>query len=225
MADKRLQDFPLRADADDNDLLLVSSQAETYKIKFSVLRAYVAEIAREALNQVETLRNALSYHVTDNLNSAVEQQRSISDLEAGLTSLTDYLFARTEEMAREYQGGDTTLEGRINELQDRITALSVRIEEMNINLNAADAALTAESRREDATLNSGLLSLESRVGTLESSVSEGQSALERSDQEILSEFREGDADLSRRLGNLQSVLEARIQILENRVNSLRITNE
>lgn len=50
MADKRIGDFATLADAKDDDLLLVSSEDETYNVKVSTLKKAVKEFAEESVN-------------------------------------------------------------------------------------------------------------------------------------------------------------------------------
>ena len=45
MADKRIADFATLEEAQDDDLLLISSEDEAYNMKFSVLRAYLQSLA------------------------------------------------------------------------------------------------------------------------------------------------------------------------------------
>lgn len=54
MADKRIQDFATLAEAADNDLILVSSNGETYNIKVSTLKAAVSAALQSTLTDLST---------------------------------------------------------------------------------------------------------------------------------------------------------------------------
>lgn len=54
MADKRISDFPTLPQAQDDDLILVSSAEDTYNMKVSTLKAAVAEVAAEAAQTAES---------------------------------------------------------------------------------------------------------------------------------------------------------------------------
>ena len=54
MADKRIQDFATRAEAADDDLILVSSSGETYNIKVSTLKAAVSAALQSTLTDLST---------------------------------------------------------------------------------------------------------------------------------------------------------------------------
>ncbi len=54
MADKRIQDFATLAEAADDDLILVSSNGETYNIKVSTLKAAVSAALRSTLGSLST---------------------------------------------------------------------------------------------------------------------------------------------------------------------------
>ena len=54
MADKRIQDFATLAEAADDDLILVSSNGETYNIKVSTLKAAVSAALRSTLDSLST---------------------------------------------------------------------------------------------------------------------------------------------------------------------------
>lgn len=54
MADKRIQDFATLAEAADDDLILVSSNGETYNIKVSTLKAAVSAALQSTLGSLST---------------------------------------------------------------------------------------------------------------------------------------------------------------------------
>lgn len=54
MADKRIQDFATLAEAADDDLILVSSNGETYNIKVSTLKAAVSAALQSTLTDLST---------------------------------------------------------------------------------------------------------------------------------------------------------------------------
>lgn len=54
MADKRIQDFATLAEAADDDLILVSSNGETYNIKVSTLKAAVSAALKSTLDNLST---------------------------------------------------------------------------------------------------------------------------------------------------------------------------
>lgn len=54
MADKRIQDFATLAEAADDDLILVSSNGETYNIKVSTLKAAVSAALKSTLDSLST---------------------------------------------------------------------------------------------------------------------------------------------------------------------------
>ena len=53
MADRRIEDFATLADAKDGDLLLVSSNAETYNIKVKTIKEAVQSAADLAAHYAE----------------------------------------------------------------------------------------------------------------------------------------------------------------------------
>lgn len=75
MADKRIIDFPTLTEADDDDLLLISSQNDSYNIKVATLKKATNEVAAKAvedaaaaLDNTETMQEQLSA-----LNLGIEQ--------------------------------------------------------------------------------------------------------------------------------------------------------
>lgn len=67
MADKRIIDFPTLTEADDDDLLLISSQNDSYNIKVATLKKATNEVAAKAvedaaaaLDNTETMQEQLS---------------------------------------------------------------------------------------------------------------------------------------------------------------------
>ena len=53
MADKRISDFPTLTDAQDDDLILVSSAEDTYNMKVATLKKATAQVAEDAVQAAE----------------------------------------------------------------------------------------------------------------------------------------------------------------------------
>lgn len=91
MADKRISDFATLNEAKDNDLLLVSSQSETYNIKVGTFREKVADAVQEEVSpRVDALEEDLKNVSIDPDDLGLEQ-----DAETGLVYPT-YRGVRSE---------------------------------------------------------------------------------------------------------------------------------
>ena len=74
MADKRISDFPTLADAQDDDLILVSSAEDTYNMKVATLKKATAQVAADAVQAAE---------------SAVAQVQAVQDKAAAAQSAAE----------------------------------------------------------------------------------------------------------------------------------------
>ena len=95
MADKRIRDFPTLGSVNDNDLVLVDSNNDTYNVRVSTFKAGVTEAATQAAadaaealekataavstaNSANTAAQAASRNATDAVNAAYEAQQNAS---------------------------------------------------------------------------------------------------------------------------------------------------
>lgn len=78
MADKKISEFPTLATAQDNDLILVSSENETYNIKVSTLKAATNEVASQAVAQAQAATTA-AQQATTKANEAKSQANTATN--------------------------------------------------------------------------------------------------------------------------------------------------
>ena len=79
MADKKISEFPTLVTAQDNDLILVSSNSETYNMKVSTLKEATSKVAADAVSEAAAAKSAAQQAVTDAGEALTKANKAISD--------------------------------------------------------------------------------------------------------------------------------------------------
>ena len=94
MADKRISDFPTLEDAQDDDLLLVSSKEESYSMKVKTLKEATKKVAADAVtaaNNAQAQASAAKAAANNAESDAASAKQQAEDLEKTVNTLNDTL--------------------------------------------------------------------------------------------------------------------------------------
>lgn len=94
MADKRISDFPTLEDAQDDDLLLVSSKEESYSMKVKALKEATKKVAADAVtaaNNAQAQASAAKAAANNAESDAASAKQQAEDLEKTVNTLNDTL--------------------------------------------------------------------------------------------------------------------------------------
>ena len=94
MADKRISDFPTLEDAQDDDLLLVSSSEESYSMKVKTLKEATKKVAADAVtaaNNAQAQASAAKAAASNAESDAASAKQQAEDLEKTVNTLNDTL--------------------------------------------------------------------------------------------------------------------------------------
>ena len=94
MADKRISDFPTLEDAQDDDLLLVSSSEESYSMKVKTLKEATKKVAADAVtaaNNAQAQASAAKAAANNAESDAASAKQQAEDLEKTVNTLNDTL--------------------------------------------------------------------------------------------------------------------------------------
>ncbi len=108
MADKKISDFPTLADAQDEDLVLVSSQSQTYNMKVKTLKDATSELAREASEQAASaVKQARASEQTANNAKAAASNavQEVADTRDNVVALETQQKAMSLELLGKVDGG------------------------------------------------------------------------------------------------------------------------
>ena len=99
MAKKRICDFPTLVDAEDEDLILISSQEETYNIKVRTLKNATEKLASDAVDKAQKAHekaNAASIAASNAESDAESARLKVSDVQKLCDALGDSLAEKVD---------------------------------------------------------------------------------------------------------------------------------
>lgn len=133
MADRKIEDFPTLVDASDEDLLLISSESETYSMPFGSLRSAVTDAATTAAEQAEASATAAAKSATQAASSASAASTSATnasnDASAAATSATNAAASATS--AHEYSSACLTVYNATKEERKTVENLAEETESLH----------------------------------------------------------------------------------------------
>lgn len=155
MADKRIQDFATLAEAADDDLILVSSNGETYNIKVSTLKAAVSAALQSTLDSLSTGKadkttvNTLSQNFTNyvkDTNTALAGKASTDSVSTLNTTVEG--LKKTKADASTVNALNGTVEGLKTSKADTSTVTKLQQSIDGLGLVIKDGKLCIKIKKE-----------------------------------------------------------------------------